>query len=101
MPNRLMGRYWTLSAPNTSVNSNQFGVIASQMGDTAYRGKILWMLLTARPDLLPIDLKRQGRAEEHIALFYPETAEDRTAMLKAMLKILTILYLLITWNNLK
>jgi len=41
------------------------------MGDTRYRGQILWMLLTARPDLLPIDLKRQGRAEVHIPLFYP------------------------------
>jgi hypothetical protein len=46
-------------------------MIASQMGDTAYRGRILWMLLTARPDLLPIDIKRQGRAEVHIPLFYP------------------------------
>ncbi len=43
------------------------------MGDTRNRGKILWFLITARPDLLPIDLKRQGRAEEHIPLFYPET----------------------------
>jgi ATP-dependent 26S proteasome regulatory subunit len=41
------------------------------MGDTGYRGRIIWMLLTARPDLLPIDLKRQGRAEVHIPLFYP------------------------------
>ena len=46
-------------------------MIASQMGDTAYRGKIIWMLLTARPDQLPVDLKRQGRAEVHIPLFYP------------------------------
>jgi ATP-dependent 26S proteasome regulatory subunit len=38
----------------------------------------MWMLLTARPDLLPIDLKRQGRAEVHIPLFYPtEEAEIR------------------------
>ena len=36
------------------------------------------MLLTSRPDLLPIDLKRQGRAEVHIPLFYPyEEAEIR------------------------
>jgi SpoVK/Ycf46/Vps4 family AAA+-type ATPase len=48
-----------------------FGMIAAQMGDTRYRGRIVWMLLTARPDLLPIDLKRQGRAEVHIPLFYP------------------------------
>ena len=34
--------------------------------------------LTSRPDLLPIDLKRQGRAEVHIPLFYPyEDAEIR------------------------
>ena len=36
------------------------------------------MLLTARPDLLPIDLKRQGRAEVHIPFFYPtDEAEIR------------------------
>jgi ATP-dependent 26S proteasome regulatory subunit len=46
-------------------------MIASQMGDTRYRGRIIWMLLTCRPDLLPIDIKRQGRAEVHIPLFYP------------------------------
>ena len=53
-------------------------MIATQMGDTRYRGRIIWMLLTARPDLLPIDLKRQGRAEVHIPLFYPtDEAEIR------------------------
>jgi AAA+ superfamily predicted ATPase len=63
---------------DSGVGSRIFGMIASQMGDTRYRGKILWMLLTARPDLLPIDLKRQGRAEVHIPLFYPtEDAELR------------------------
>src|SRR4029434_1377482 len=51
--------------------SGVFAMIASQMGDTRYRGRIIWMLLTARPDLLPIDIKRQGRAEVHIPLFYP------------------------------
>ncbi|MEO7993274.1 MAG: AAA family ATPase, partial [bacterium] len=59
------------SEGDSGTSSRVFGMIASQMGDTRYRGKILWMLLTARPDLLPIDLKRQGRAEVHIPLFYP------------------------------
>jgi hypothetical protein len=45
-------------------------MFATQMGDTRYRGRLVWMLLTARPDLLPIDIKRQGRAEVHIPLFY-------------------------------
>ena len=56
---------------DSGTSSRVFGMIASQMGDTKYRGRIVWMLLTARPDLLPIDLKRQGRAEVHIPLFYP------------------------------
>jgi AAA+ superfamily predicted ATPase len=56
---------------DSGTSSRVFGMIAAQMGDTKYRGRILWMLLTARPDLLPIDLKRQGRAEVHIPLFYP------------------------------
>src|SRR5439155_21998467 len=47
---------------------------------------VIWFLLTCRPDLLPVDLKRQGRAEEHIALFYPDTEEERLALLKAMQK---------------
>jgi hypothetical protein len=42
------------------------------------------MLLTARPDLLPIDIKRQGRAEVHIPLFYP-TDEDELRKMFVML----------------
>jgi ATP-dependent 26S proteasome regulatory subunit len=56
---------------DSGTSSRVFAMIAGQMGDTQYRGRIIWMLLTARPDLLPIDLKRQGRAEVHIPLFYP------------------------------
>ena len=56
---------------DSGTSSRVFSMIASQMGDTRYRGKLLWMLLTSRPDLLPIDLKRQGRAEVHLPLFRP------------------------------
>ena len=56
------------------------------MGNTEYRGKIIWFLLTCRPDLLPIDLKRQGRAEEHLALFYPQTDAERDELFRAMAK---------------
>jgi ATP-dependent 26S proteasome regulatory subunit len=63
---------------DSGTSSRVFAMIAAQMGDTQYRGRIIWMLLTARPDLLPIDLKRQGRAEVHIPLFYPtDDAEIR------------------------
>ncbi|HEX5443771.1 MAG TPA: ATP-binding protein [Pirellulales bacterium] len=69
---------------DSGTSSRVFSMIASQMGDTSYRGKIVWMLLTSRPDLLPIDLKRQGRAEVHIPLFYPQDDAEVTAMFQAM-----------------
>ena len=69
---------------DSGLSSRIFGALAAQMGDTRYRGRILWMLLTARPDLLPVDLKRQGRAEVHIPLFYPTDAAELRAMCLAM-----------------
>ena len=69
---------------DSGVGSRVFGMIASQMGDSRYRGRIIWMLLTARPDLLPIDLKRQGRAEIHIPLFYPTEEEEIHQMFAVM-----------------
>src|SRR5438270_5324021 len=69
---------------DSGTSARVFSEIASFMGNTDYRGKIVWFLLTSRPDLLPVDLKRQGRAEEHIALFYPETAEERAELAKTM-----------------
>ena len=71
---------------DSGVSNRVFAQIAQFMGNTELRGKVIWFLLTSRPDLLPVDLKRQGRAEEHIALFYPETEEERLAMLRAMQK---------------
>jgi len=71
---------------DSGVGNRVFAQIAQFMGNTELRGKVIWFLLTCRPDLLPVDLKRQGRAEEHIALFYPETKEERLALLRAMMK---------------
>jgi AAA+ superfamily predicted ATPase len=71
---------------DSGTSGRVFGMIASQMGDTRYRGQIIWMLLTARPDLLPIDLKRQGRAEVHIPLFYPTDEAEIRQMFVIMAK---------------
>jgi SpoVK/Ycf46/Vps4 family AAA+-type ATPase len=74
------------SGGDSGVGGRVFAMIASQMGDTAYRGRIIWMLLTARPDQLPVDLKRQGRAEVHIPLFYPMDKEEVRSMLMVLAK---------------
>lgn len=69
---------------DSGTSGRVFSMIASQMGNTKYRGRIVWMLLTSRPDMLPIDLKRQGRAEVHIPLFYPQEEEEIRKMFAVM-----------------
>jgi AAA+ superfamily predicted ATPase len=71
---------------DSGVGGRVFAMIASQMGDTMYRGKIIWMLLTARPDNLPVDIKRQGRAEVHIPLFYPTDQAELKTMISILAK---------------
>ena len=71
---------------DSGTSARVFASIAAFMGNTEFRGKIVWFLLTCRPDLLPVDLKRQGRAEEHLALFYPETKAERAELVKVMAK---------------
>jgi SpoVK/Ycf46/Vps4 family AAA+-type ATPase len=74
------------SGGDSGTSSRVFSMIASQMGNTRFRGKIIWMLLTSRPELLPIDLKRQGRAEVHIPLFYPTETDEIRKMFEIMAK---------------
>ncbi len=69
---------------DSGTSSRVFGMIASQMGDTQYRGQIIWVLMTSRPELLPIDLKRQGRAEVHIPLFYPQDEVEVREMFRVL-----------------
>ena len=71
---------------DSGTSNRVFAQLSTFMGNTAYRGKIVWFLITSRPDLLPVDLKRQGRAEEHLALFYPENAAEHDALFQIMLK---------------
>jgi SpoVK/Ycf46/Vps4 family AAA+-type ATPase len=75
---------------DSGTTSRVFAQIANFMGNTEYRGKIIWFLITCRPDLIPIDLKRQGRAEEHLALFYPETADDKAELFRTLQRKLDI-----------
>jgi AAA+ superfamily predicted ATPase len=69
---------------DSGVSERVFASLAAFMGDTRRRGKVIWFLMTSRPDLVPVDLKRQGRAEEHIALFPPATPEERALVFEAL-----------------
>lgn len=69
---------------DSGVSARVFGRLANFMSDPRHRGRILWFLITARPDLLPVDLKRQGRAEEHIPLFPPMTPQEKKEVVEAL-----------------
>jgi hypothetical protein len=51
-------------------------MLAKEMSDTQNRGRIIWVFATSRPDLVEVDLKRQGRLDVHIPLFPPQTDDE-------------------------
>lgn len=69
---------------DSGLSGRVYGMLAKEMSDTRNRGRILWVFATSRPDLLEVDLKRQGRLDVHIPLFPPETAGEVRVMLMAM-----------------
>lgn len=58
------------------------GNIIAMMSNKAYLGRVLWVLDTARPDVLDPDFKR--RAKLQIALFDPE-GDERVAYIRELL----------------
>jgi SpoVK/Ycf46/Vps4 family AAA+-type ATPase len=55
------------------------------MSDPDNRGQVLFILMTNRPDKLDTDIKRPGRLDRKIPFFYPESATERAAIVRAIL----------------
>ncbi len=66
------------------VDRRLFGNILRMMSDPMNKGKIVWIIITARPDRLEPDIKRSGRAGEHLPVFDNE-GKDKEAFLKHVL----------------
>ncbi len=56
------------------------------MSDTANRGRVLFILMTNRPDKIDIDLKRAGRLDRKIPFLYPQTADEVENVLSAQIR---------------
>ena len=69
---------------DSGLSGRVYSMLAKEMSDTRNRGRIIWVFATSRPDLLEVDLKRQGRLDVHIPLFPPETGAERRALLLAI-----------------
>lgn len=52
-----------------------WGKVVQMMSDTNNRGRVIWLLITARPWLLAPDLKRSGRCGIHLPVFDPSGKE--------------------------
>jgi hypothetical protein len=71
---------------DSGLSGRVYSMLAKEMSDTRNRGRIIWVFATSRPDLLEVDLKRQGRLDVHIPLFPPETPHERETLLLAIAK---------------
>ena len=56
------------------------------MSDTSNRGRILFILMTNRPDKLDVDIKRAGRLDRKVPLLYAQTTEEVEAVLLAQVR---------------
>jgi AAA+ superfamily predicted ATPase len=61
---------------DSGVSSRVFAAFAAHIGDSTLRGREVWVAMTSRPDLLAIDMKRQGRFGLCIPLFPAQGPED-------------------------
>jgi len=75
---------------DSGLSGRVYGMLAKEMSRTVNRGKIFWIFATSRPDLLEVDLKRQGRLDIHIPLFPPGDEKGIRDLFLAMAKKLKI-----------
>jgi hypothetical protein len=69
---------------DSGLSGRVYAMLAKEMSETRNRGRIIWVFATSRPDLVEVDLKRQGRIDVHMPLFPPETPAEREALLVAI-----------------
>jgi SpoVK/Ycf46/Vps4 family AAA+-type ATPase len=72
------------------LSGRVYAMLAKEMSDTRNRGRIIWVFATSRPDLLEVDLKRQGRLDVHIPLFPPQTAAEMHELLRSVARKLKV-----------
>jgi len=69
---------------DSGLSGRVYSMLAKEMSETRNRGRIIWVFATSRPDLLEVDLKRQGRLDVHIPLFPPQTEDELRTLLVAI-----------------
>src|ERR1044071_4681250 len=68
------------------TSSRVIGRIKEFMSDTENRGRVLFILMTNRPDKLDVDIKRAGRLDRKIPFLYPQEPAEVEQVLLAQLR---------------
>lgn len=68
------------------TSSRVIARIKEFMSDTSNRGRILFLVMTNRPDKLDVDLKRAGRLDRKIPFLYSQTAEEVENVARALVR---------------
>ena len=66
------------------VSTRVFAAFAAHLGDSSLRGREVWVAMTSRPDLLAIDMKRQGRFGLALPLFPAQGPDDVVTLFKTI-----------------
>jgi AAA+ superfamily predicted ATPase len=66
------------------TSSRVIARIKEFMSDTSNRGRILFLVMTNRPDKLDVDLKRAGRLDRKIPFLYSQSPEEVENVAKAV-----------------
>lgn len=68
------------------TSSRVIARIKEFMSDTSNRGRILFLVMTNRPDRLDVDLKRAGRLDRKIPFLYPQSPEEVEGVARAQFR---------------
>jgi SpoVK/Ycf46/Vps4 family AAA+-type ATPase len=72
---------------DSGVSGRVFAAFAAHIGDSSLRGREVWVAMTSRPDLLAIDMKRQGRFGLSLPLFPAQTADDVATLFEVVARV--------------
>jgi AAA+ superfamily predicted ATPase len=68
------------------TSSRVIARIKEFMSDTSNRGRILFLVMTNRPDKLDVDLKRAGRLDRKIPFLYSQSPEEVEQVASALIR---------------
>ncbi len=88
-----LGKRGGADSGSSATDQRILGKMLELMGNTEKRGKIIWALMTSRPDRIQVDFIRSGRADVHVSLFNPRSIKERRDLFKRVLKKTQILSL--------